>query len=275
MGLRPAASLADFHDAPVGRWVAGDSFMLWAASPTLVGSVYFASPSEAEWRTLLELWDVARHPSLRSPYDCVVDASGVDALPPNAFEALVAHVDFMHAIAGRVRRLGCVRPRGMVGATLTGVFYDRVRTFFEAALFENRAEAFAYLERGDTPPIAQELAVLIDAVRGTPAVLRRLREHLAAHRGITDVDAAADAIGVARRTLQRNLADARTTFRQEAESARIAAAEAMLLDPGLKIDHVARRAGFASASHLARSFRRHTGESPAEFRQRRRSAPRV
>src|SRR5262249_2262376 len=103
----------------------------------------------------------------------------------------------------------------------------------------------------------------------TPLLLRRLRERMHETHGATAIDETSRALGVTRRTLQRSLRDAGTTFRHEAERARIATAERLLLDDSVKIDLVARRAGFASASPLARSFRRHTGETPADFRRRR------
>ena len=269
MPLVAAPSLEAFRAAPIGRWIAGESFLLWASTPTLAGSVYFAKPAEVEWSALLLLADLPRHPAFQPPFDCVVDASGVDGLSPAAFDALLGHVPDMWGYSGLVRRLAVVRPRGFVGAALTGVFYDAVRSRFPAALFEERSEAFAWLERRDTGPVAGELSELIARVRVTPPLLRKLREHLTARRGGSDLRTAAEAVNLTQRSLQRHLGEWKTSFRVEAQRARIAAAEAMLLDRDLKIEVVAARAGFASGSHLARSFRSHTGESPAEFRRRR------
>jgi AraC-like DNA-binding protein len=263
--------LQDYEAAPVGRWVNGSSFLLWTASPTLGGAVYFARPTEEEWTALLALANLIRHPAFRSPFDCVIDASGLDELPTAAFEALVEHVAGMQVHARLLRRVGCVRPRGMLGATLAGVFYEGVRTNFEAGLFERPAEAFAWLGRPDSEHVAAEVARLVAEVRGGSPVLTKLRAHIASQRGQTDLAGAARAIGVAQRSLQRHLREADTTFRAEIEGARIAAAERMLLDADLKVESIASRAGFASASHLARAFRKHTGESPAEFRRRRRA----
>jgi AraC-like DNA-binding protein len=233
--------------------------------------VYFSRPLEDEYSELLRVAAVARHESLRPPYDCVVDASGLDDLSPAAFEALLAHVDAMQAYGPLVRKVGCVRPRGMLGAALSGVFYEAVRTRFSAALFERRAEAFAWLGRDDAANVAAEIDARVDDARQTPALLRRLRERMHDKGRALDLAHASHALGVTKRTLQRSLQDAGTTFRDEAERARIAVAERMLLDESVKIDLVAQRAGFASASHLARSFRRHTGETPADFRRRRRA----
>jgi AraC family transcriptional regulator len=49
---------------------------------------------------------------------------------------------------------------------------------------------------------------------------------------------------------------------------RVARARELLLgEPALAMDEIAARTGFSSASHLASTFRRHTGCSPTEFRR--------
>ncbi|HEY8038167.1 MAG TPA: AraC family transcriptional regulator, partial [Polyangiaceae bacterium] len=160
-----------------------------------------------------------------------------------------------------------------VGATLTGLFYDHLGPRFAAALFQERDEAFAWLGRTDTTRVAREVAGILEAARGTPALVRRLRAHLTTAPGRPDLPRAARATGVAARSLQRHLREAGTSFRAEVDRARIALAERMLVGGDAKIEAVARRSGFTSASHLSRTFRRATGETPAEFRKRRRVLP--
>lgn len=59
-----------------------------------------------------------------------------------------------------------------------------------------------------------------------------------------------------------------TTFAQALRTARLERAEALLADPGLKLAAVARRCGFASASHLVRRYRLARGRTPGRERRR-------
>lgn len=268
--LRPAASLADFYARPLRRHVAGRTFLFWVASPTLVGAAYFGRPSPEEWGALLQVVDIVKHAALLPPYDAVIDAGGLSELPLDAFEALVLHLEHMRTFASLVRRVAIVRPPGILGATLAGLFYERVQAHFQCALFQEAREAFAWLARRDAAPVAEEVTQLVDASLGTPHLLRRLRVHLATASERESVHEAARSLGVTERSLQRWLRDAGTSFRVESARALRARAERMLLEDDAKIEVVARRCGFHSASHLAREMRRHGGESPAEFRRRRR-----
>jgi AraC-like DNA-binding protein len=269
--LTRAASLDDFLARPLRRYVVGKSYLLWVASPTLAGAVHFARPGPEEIVELLGAATLPLHPSLRPPYDALIDASRLDELTIGAFEALVGHLRDAQAFSPLIRRVACVRPRGMLGATLAGLFYEGVQAHFPCALFQEPTEAFAWLAHPEAAPIACEVLALIETLAQTPPLLRRLREHLAAARGQSDLRSAARALGVAERSLQRHLREAGTTFRVESDRVCIALAERLLLRDDTKIETVALDAGFNSASHLARMFRRHTGETPAEFRKKRRS----
>lgn len=54
-------------------------------------------------------------------------------------------------------------------------------------------------------------------------------------------------------------------------AARLTTAETLLVETDLSMAEVARRSGFAAATHLHRMFRRHRGESPGAFRRARRA----
>jgi AraC-like DNA-binding protein len=99
-------------------------------------------------------------------------------------------------------------------------------------------------------------------VRGR--VLVRLR----ARRPVGDVDAIAAELHLGARTLQRRLADERTSFSAVVDEARRDLAMDML-DDGGTLEHVAAAVGFAHASVLVRAFKRWTGGSPSEHRARR------
>ncbi|MFN7341859.1 MAG: helix-turn-helix domain-containing protein, partial [bacterium] len=51
---------------------------------------------------------------------------------------------------------------------------------------------------------------------------------------------------------------------------RVQKARTLLSDPYIQIAEIAERAGFTSLSQFSRNFLKFAGESPSEFRQRRR-----
>ena len=96
----------------------------------------------------------------------------------------------------------------------------------------------------------------------------RVLVHLRAKRSVADVDTIAAEMHVSARTLQRRLADERTTFSAVADQARRDLA-VELVDGDAPLERVAAAVGFADASVLVRAFRRWTGRPPGEHRSRR------
>ncbi len=75
-------------------------------------------------------------------------------------------------------------------------------------------------------------------------------------------------LGLARRTFERRFLKARQhTALQEILNCRLRRAEIMLRNTHLPMKHIARAAGFTSATHLARTFRDRRGMTPGEFRR--------
>jgi AraC-like DNA-binding protein len=111
---------------------------------------------------------------------------------------------------------------------------------------------------------------MIDALDGESPTLRRLRRHLAVSWRKADVAGAARALSISPRSLQRALQEAGTSFRFERDRARVRAAEALLVDGDAKLDAIAATLGCSARSSFFALFRRHTGETPDEFRARRR-----
>jgi AraC-like DNA-binding protein len=75
-------------------------------------------------------------------------------------------------------------------------------------------------------------------------------------------------LGVSARTLQRALADESTSYLDVATAARRTAAEQLLRRRELGISEVAFALGFSGSPAFHRAFRRWTGSTPSEFRER-------
>jgi AraC-like DNA-binding protein len=268
--LRPASSAADLLRDPIGRYLAGRSFVIWVKSPTLAGTIYFGATDAEDLPALVELFALPIHAALATPFDAVIDSSRVTNLSLSSFEALGQNVEMMAPLAARMRRVACVRPPGMAGSTLAGVFYERVVPRFNAALFTDASEAFAWLGRPDAAAACDEAERIVGELVAAPIGLRNLREYLAGRLSDPTLEGAARHLGSSPRTLQRTLLAAGTNFRQEVDRARARAAEAWLLDSDDKVEAIARQVGCSSSSHFATLFRRVTGETPGDFRARRR-----
>jgi AraC-like DNA-binding protein len=86
--------------------------------------------------------------------------------------------------------------------------------------------------------------------------------------GSLSVEALARALGTSTRTLQRRLTEEGTSFRDVVENVRADLARAYLGDLKLGLGDVAFRLGYAEVSAFLRAFKRWTGMTPSQFRQR-------
>jgi AraC-like DNA-binding protein len=68
------------------------------------------------------------------------------------------------------------------------------------------------------------------------------------------------------RSLQRNLADEGSSYREVLQHAKFEAARGLLNQPGVAITDIAFETGFANPPHFTRFFRRLAGVSPSEYR---------
>ncbi len=251
---------------PVGRHVVGRTFVIWVDSPNLAGAAYFGRPDERDFPTLERLFGLPGHAAIAPGFDAVIDGSGLEAIDLPAFSLIAAHLDDVAAYAQRLGRVAIVRPSGMVGAILGGLFADAVQAKFHAALFADAAEAFRWLGRDDA---SARIAGLLAAVRGDPPLLRQLRDQLAAQPRAS-LASTARALGLSERSLSRRLGELSTSFRAELHRARLRAAEAMLIGSDAKLEAVAEAVGFQSRAHFSEFFHGATGETPSAFRARRR-----
>jgi AraC-like DNA-binding protein len=86
---------------------------------------------------------------------------------------------------------------------------------------------------------------------------------------IPDLSTAAQDLGLSTRTLRRRLAAEATTYRSLVRATLTASANQMLCDPRRSIRETARDLGFSNVGAFYRAFKRWTGMTPAEYRDRR------
>jgi AraC-like DNA-binding protein len=128
----------------------------------------------------------------------------------------------------------------------------------EPALFSRRMLDVSNLpdrtSRFDTPPI-----YFPEAVREV------VRTQVMARRSTFGSTAAA--LGIAPRTLQRQLAESDLSYSQLLEFVRIETAKHRLAKNGEPISAIANDLGYKQSTHFSRAFRRVCGLSPSEFRK--------
>jgi AraC-like DNA-binding protein len=269
-----AATLEEFARDPVGRFVCDATFLHFCARPSLWGVLLWGRPTATDafclGRSLvLELAPPAE------PHVSIVDASRLEGGDQGAFQAFQAYIaHYGEKLAHWVERLALVRPKGLSGAMVAGA-YEVMPAPYPVAVFDEAGKALAWLAEGkgsESSPEAmlQILAELHAVAAQSPELFASLKALLDTHlEGISVADAATT-LGVSTRTLQRKLSGAKTTFQNEMTDARVRAAKSRLLDGDAALTTIAIEVGFASLQSFTASFRRRTGETPSDWRRRKR-----
>jgi AraC-like DNA-binding protein len=257
-------SIDSFLADPVGRFVATERVTAWCAAPDLLGAAAWDEPAPADVDFLVAAWD--RLVAVRTErFDKVFDVRFVSRIREDTFAQLVERVRMRQPVPREVRKQVLLAPGGVASAVVHG-FWNLVPSRHEWHVTDDDVDGFAWLERSE---LRAGVAAIIEHLReGDP--LARLRRWLALNLTAAELDAAAAAIGLAPRSLQRHLRDTGTTFRNELRVARLDEARRLLSTTDTKIDAIAAAVGCESSSSFVRLFREAHGETPAVWRERHR-----
>lgn len=264
--MEGTADLDLFAADPVGRYLAGSSWIHWCARSDLFGVVLWGCPDRDAvcrlTRTLaIELSDAV------APHQSLVDASRLERVDAEAFEVLSEYVrEHYAALSTRVTRLALVRPEGLAGAAVAG-FFAVLDSPYEVQVFDDVASACAWLNIDDAEAIGAELERLCADVVAVAPVVVELRGVIRADLHDVDLRRAARAMGLSERSLQRKLKEQQTTFGAELQAARIAEAQRRMLDSDAPLTRIALDSGFTSLSHFSGIFRRAVGKAPSVWRE--------
>ncbi len=262
------ATLEAFGRDPVGRYVRGETFVHFCAHPTLWGVLLWGRPTDKHALELgrslvLELAPPAR------PHVSIVDASRLEGGDERAFRALERYVThYAEPLRAWVHKLAIVRPAGLRGAIVAGA-YEVLPRPYPVAVFDDAKRALDWLE--PDPSVSSSALVSLSeltAAAMAPPFVDALRLLLDAHLDGLSLAEAARSLHVSERTLQRKLAQAKTTLPREMTHARVRAAKRLLADTDAPLTTVALEAGFASLQHCNAAFRKHAGVSPGGWRKK-------
>ena len=269
-GLERASSIEDLLGCPVGRFFVGPTFAYFYPDPHFNGFSLWGSPSVSDIEMLNRLMDAVLIPPARE-HVSLIDARGLCGVAPASFAVMGSYVVRRSAaFRAVIHRQALLRPAGLLGAVVAG-FYDVVSVSYPTAVFTHLERALEWLGVGQGAGVTKLLDSLGGAPRSTDEWLDRFRIHLEKnHADSLSLEHAAEATGVSARTLQRRLQAAHTTFRTEVRSARVRAAQRLMITTDLSLTAIAFESGCASLQHFSVLFREVTGECPSQWKATRR-----
>lgn len=259
--MKPATRIEELLADHDGRYIVGRNWLYFSVDAKLFGQFHWGRPEADDIERLMALWEIElrestpRHASL-------IDASRLEGLSADLFANMTARVRLRaDVLARKLTQQALVRPAGLTGAVIAGV--SAVIPFpYPQASFVDLQSALAWLDRLDALPALLELAskARVDAV-----VQTQLRAALRQQLVSATIDDMALVLGIARRTLQRRLREANTSFNAEIARARVERAQELLRDTDRQITDIALEV-CASAGQFAELFRRETGMTASEWR---------
>lgn len=258
-------TLEEMAVSPVGKYVAGSTFVHFCATRGIWGVILWGRPDQSEAELLGRSLVVELGPPAE-PHVSIVDASRIEGGDPAAFRMADRYIKRNRAtLATQVTKLALVRPPGLDGALVAGA-YDVLPRPYPVAVFAAATEAIAWLDVKLDPGV---LVRMHAEASSTPQEVGALRALLDRNLDGMPIATAAKRLGMSERTLQRKLADANTTFKDELADARVRAAKRMLIESDAPLTAIAFEVGCGSLQNFSALFRRRTGESPSAFRAKR------
>lgn len=167
----------------------------------------------------------------------------------------------------RVELQVVVVPRGVAGLLLTGALVS-LPTGQRVQVVHELDTGLAHLAHPDAPAAHAEAQARAAEASAVAPLVARLRAVLTCDLERVSVTACAAALGQSARSLQRHLALAGTSFSEVLLQARLDAACELLEHTDGKIEAIAARTGFGSASRLSAFLRREHALTASEVRAR-------
>jgi AraC-like DNA-binding protein len=154
-----------------------------------------------------------------------------------------------------------------VGIVVAG-FYKVIEHSYPVEVFTEPHDALNWLGASDQADVIAATDDLLDTISGTSGVVHAFRTHLSRNPGIAKLGTVSAALGLSRRSLQRKLHEANTSFQVEQNMTRITLAKRLLRETNQTIKQVAFDVGCSSGAAFSVLFRRVEGLSPSAWRSR-------
>lgn len=264
--LRPHRDYRALMRDPLRRYARHDGFVLWALSRTVSGCILGAHVPCAFADVTIDIFEKSLAGACPGIRQVAIDARRVTTIDEGVFPALMRYAKTRACdVLRHGGRCAVIVGSDPMHALVAGFIPIALGHALECRIFGDPSEALAWagIDAHDARAVGGLAAGTND-----DALLDEVRERLADTVRAPAIERIAGGLGMSARSLQRRLAAAGTSFRAEVTRAKHRRAKALLATTDLKVDAVARQAGFASAGNLAKSFRGWTAANPTEYRRR-------
>ena len=223
--LVPIYDVTQFQTDPMGRCLIAANFAMWCYAPDLQGAMLWGAPDERTIRDLFAAGHYIEHRSIAMPRRTLTDCSGVERADIEAvFGFMAAAREGIATWRRGLERQAMVLPAGRDGVMVAGAM-TMTGAKHELRVVRDVAEAIAYIDHPGAAIAHAAAAQLVAAHRGSPAMLTRLRAHLARNLNDATIESSAVALGMSARTLQRELQRLHTSFSEQLRQFRLMAGE--------------------------------------------------
>ncbi len=261
------SDLAPF-DGPGDYVLVRRSFAFWQSRRRVHGTIMWGRPTEGDVVEMCNAWDA--HLQLETgPDPALADIRGLESIDVLAFQRLLRTFGEKHASwSQRTGPQAILHGGGLPGAAILGAL-QLAGPGFRLAAFDAQRAALDWL---GVPSVDVDLRALRSSLLDAPDVVRRVRAAMDEAGPTISLGVLARRLGLSVRSLQRHLAEADTSLRQERARHLVSRAERLLEGTELDLSAIAAELGMRSASHLVDLFRSARGVTPGAFRQSRRAA---
>lgn len=254
----------DLLAPPARRIVLHKSFAYWQAEYRCFGSIIWGRPDEADVGEMCAAHEVGANPMFAG-HASIIDLRALEGVDFLAFDRLLTYLKQRRdAWSPNVSRQVVLHRGGFAHSTVVGMF-QFLSPSHKVIFSDDPTNAFALAGVTD---VFAELEALRTELLDIPDIVRQTRAALEQLPPRSDAAALAKHMNTSERSLQRRLAEAGSSMRDERQHHIMRVSERLLLETELDLDAIAAHVGVSSASQLVRLYRKLRGETPGAMRQR-------
>lgn len=261
--LTPVSDISELIRAPRDRYLVRRSFCFWQIGTAFKGLIAWGVPQADDAEEMVQAVALGAR---KDRYVSLVDMRDVRAVDPVAFDIVSRYIaDRQPAFERTVKRQALLHGAGVVGAAVAG-FYRVIEPRYPVLAFQDERRAIAWLGVDDADLVLSTLRWLRGQLLDVPDVVARVVTALASGDPSASLVDVARRMGLSTRSLQRALAAAGTSYRQEVHRYRMGRARELLAASTMPVKAVAGAIGL-SPDRLTASFRAEVGLPPDEWRR--------
>ncbi|UJR86855.1 helix-turn-helix domain-containing protein [Sandaracinus amylolyticus] len=266
----PAPDIERFLGAPADLVLVRRSFAFWESRERVHGTVMWGRPTELDVEEMCGVWD-AHVRSPRGSDPTLTDIRGLESIDVLAFDRLLRVFAEHRAVwTARTGPQAILHGGGFSGAVILGAL-QLVGQGYRIGAFDSARAALAWL---GAPQVEDDFELLRASLVEAPDIVRRVRVTLDDQPHALSARDLARKLGLSVRSLQRHLAAAGTSIREERIRHVVARAERLLEGTELDLAAIAAMLGLGSAARLVTLFRSVRDTTPGAFRRERAPRPR-